>query len=78
MRRTITEVDETQESVADLLARCSKEITDNLDELSELIIIRRYKDDSYDIDYSAMSRAETNLLLDDAKQVNLGSLGDKL
>lgn len=76
MRRTITEVDETQESVADLLTRCSKEITDNLGELSDLIIIRRYSDESYDIDYSAMSRGEINLLLDDAKQANLGVLGD--
>lgn len=76
MRRTITEVNEEQESVADLLNRCSKEITDKLGELSELIIIRRYNDESYDIDYSAMSRAEINLLLDDAKQANLGVLGD--
>lgn len=76
MRRTITNVDETEESINEVLNRCSREITDKLGELSELIIIRRYKDQSYDIDYSSMSRAEINLLLDDAKQVNLGTLGD--
>lgn len=76
MRRTITGVDETEESIDEVLNRCSKEIADKLGDLSELIIIRRYKDQSYDIDYSSMSRAEINLLLDDAKQVNLGTLGD--
>lgn len=65
------------QSVAEVLEECLIEQKENGDNVLEIVIMTRYKDGSMAISYSGEDdRGAVNMLIDDAKMLNLGMYKD--
>lgn len=69
---------EISQSVIEVLEECLERQRVAENNVLEIVVMTRYKDGSMDLNHSSNRRADVNMMIDDAKLINLDFYNDKL